>query len=305
LSLRIYQEILAIHEFHETHRQGFKVNSKPVANPLASSAEFTANAARMKQVGRSTWKLPYRETAQPISHAAVKEEYRRLDLRGEGRLTILDLRSALELREVRESDQNIRDWFRVHDKGEKGYISFKDYAAIYEHTAAAVGSGRVGGGGGSGKGLSAGVAGMAGMGRSVEFSETAGGTGSRLGVTFSSTLGSGSESASGSASASASATASGHGLGPGGGSSGPGPSPPQNRAADRRRAEETRLALLRKTFDRYDVDGDGAISSEDLRRAYTEQGKAFTAPDLKTWVQTRDTSGKGVVSFEDFARFYK
>jgi Ca2+-binding EF-hand superfamily protein len=272
------------------------VNSKPVANPLASSAEFTANAARMKQVGRSTWKLPYRETAQPISHAAVKEEYRRLDLRGEGRLTILDLRSALELREVRESDQNIRDWFRVHDKGEKGYISFKDYAAIYEHTAAAVGSGRVGGGGGggggSGKGLSAGVAGM---GRSVEFSETAGGgTGSRLGVTFASTVGSGSGSASGSASASASATASG-----------PGPSPPQDRAADRRRAEETRLALLRKTFDRYDVDGDGAISSEDLRRAYTEQGKAFTAPDLKTWVQTRDTSGKGVVSFEDFARFYK
>jgi Ca2+-binding EF-hand superfamily protein len=65
------------------------------------------------------------------------------------------------------------------------------------------------------------------------------------------------------------------------------------------------VKLLKKTFDSFDADGDGKISLEDLRQTFTAKGKAFTPSDLRTWVQTRDLSGTGAVSFEDFARNYK
>ena len=251
------QEILAINEYHELRRaqdadkKKKRPNTsttpaaagKPATNPLASSVEFSANEQRLQNMTRSTWKLPFKDTALPISKAAIKEEFRRLDIVGENRLTILNLRSALELREVRESDAVIRDWFREHDRGGKGYIDFKDYQAIYEHH-------------------------------------------------------NGNSSSTGGAKHASAQQQQGTSL-----------SDPNNGISaspiDRKRANEERLGILRKAFERYDVDGDGFISSEDLRTAFTAQGKAFTTPDLKTWVQTRDVSGTGAVSFEDFCLHYK
>lgn len=207
-----------------------------VPNPLSSSQEFKANEERMHQVSQGTWRLPFRGQTRPISKAAIKEEFRRLDcIQGEGRLTMLNLRSALELREVRENEQTVREWFKATDRGDKGYIDLQDYEAIYE--------------GSSGR--------------------------SDLG---SGTLGTSQSPLRRSA---------------------------QSPSASKKRAAEDRLALLRKAFDRYDVDRDGKISSEDLRRAFTAQGKAFTPSDLRTWVQTRDLSGIGAVCFEDFVKHYR
>lgn len=248
------QELLAINEYHETHRDTVnEVAKKPAENPLASSTEFTANEQRLQKVTRSTWRLPFKNKVTPISRAAIKEEFRRLDLKGEGRLTMMYLRSALELREVHETDQVVRDWFRENDKGEKGYIDFKDYEAIYESVMDH-----------APKKLS----------KSLTFSDT---EGNRLG-----------------------GSASSFSPSPMGATANTASSP-----SNRKRAAEERLILLKKVFDKHDVDGDGLISLEDLRNAYTAQGKAFTTPDLRTWVQSRDLSGTGAVCFEDFVKHYK
>jgi Ca2+-binding EF-hand superfamily protein len=253
------QEILAINEFAEGLRvdgepaapsapstasvlrapQKSPAKMAPVPNPLSTSIEFKANETRNQQLSHSTWRLPYRGKAAPISKAAIKEEFRRLDILAEGRLTLLNLRSALQLREVQESEQDVRDWFREHDRGGKGYIDFKDYEAIYEASSKP-------------RGLKT--------------------------ATFSGVDSFAEEKS---------------------------PSRPDSPSALKRRAAEDRVKLLKKTFDSLDVDGDGKISMEDLRKAFTTKGKAFTPSDLRTWVQTRDLSGTGAVSFEDFAKNFK
>jgi Ca2+-binding EF-hand superfamily protein len=248
------QELLAINEFAmdlrgsapatpvRTAKRTPKAKAEVVVpNPLSSSQEFKANEERMHQVSQGTWRLPFRGKTKPISKAAIREEFRRLDcIQGEGRLTMLNLRSALELREVRETEQTVREWFKAHDRGEKGYISLQDYEAIYDSE---------------------------GLGRS------------QLRATFADLT-----------HTAASASPSGR---------------PASPSALKKRAAEERLSLLRKAFDRYDADRDGKISSEDLRKAFTAQGKAFTPSDLRTWVQTRDLSGLGAVSFDDFVKHYK
>ena len=242
---------MALYEYHEQHRprdldhgQRKSITSKPATKPLSSSVEFVANEKRLQNVTHSTWKLPFKGSALPISKAAIKEEFRRLDIVGENRLTILNLRSALELREVREPDSVIRQWFSEHDRGGKGYIDFKDYQAIYEHAS------------NSNIGYNA-NGGTKPLGRSISFDDPA----------------------------HASLEAS--------------------HLVEHKRVVDERHEILRKAFERYDVDKDGRISSEDLRSAFTAQGKAFTTSDLNTWVQTRDLSGTGAVSFEDFVKHYK
>ena len=64
--------------------------------------------------------------------------------------------------------------------------------------------------------------------------------------------------------------------------------------------------MLKRAFDRYDVDGDGAISVDDLQLAFLAQGRTEIDPqELIAWVRKRDTSGIGLyVSFEDFVKNY-
>ena len=60
-----------------------------------------------------------------------------------------------------------------------------------------------------------------------------------------------------------------------------------------------------RAFDRYDMDGDGFISVEDLKFAFESQGRHCTAHELLSWVRRRDSSGVGAVSFNDFASHYQ
>ena len=251
------QEVLAINEFHEVrggggpHSSASAVAKKPITNPLTSSVEFKANESRRQRISHSTWKLPFRETAQPISRAAIKEEFRRLDIIGEGRLTVFNLRSALQLREVQETEQSVRDWFKAHDRGEKGYIDFRDYEAIYEGSASS-----------SKQHLSSTMSQIS----DKPAGRVLGGTGERASSVLSRTQ-------------------------------------PVDKASTQNPADK-RAELMKIMFQRYDVDGDGRITVEDLHHAFTAQGKPFTAADLRIWVQTKDSTGTGAVSFEDFARHY-
>lgn len=62
---------------------------------------------------------------------------------------------------------------------------------------------------------------------------------------------------------------------------------------------------LRVIFKKYDVDGDGAISFIDLRRAMdgqmARQSRRLSDLEIQRWIADKDRSGQGVVSFEDFA----
>merc|ERR1712167_224510 len=58
---------------------------------------------------------------------ARAEEFRRLDVFGEGRLNYTTLKSALELRGENVPDSVIRKWIRDTDLGGKGYVDFDDF----------------------------------------------------------------------------------------------------------------------------------------------------------------------------------
>ena len=220
-------------------------------------------------VSRPTgWRLPFREALEEAcvrkSRAAVQDEFRRLDIMSEGRLTYLNLRSALELREVREPDATVRRWMQEHDRGHKGYVSLADYEAIYANCIIGNNSSAASGrGSGLGRGAEA-------MGDTMDSLGTAesrsdhGSTGLYRGSHYDSID-----------------------------------------RGDAERAQQQRQDLLRKAFDRYDTDRDGRISTEDLQQAFTAQGRAFTPQDLEAWVSSRDSSGTGAVSFEDFVKHYK
>lgn len=81
------------------------------------------------------WKLPVRNSPlvrqSPLSREEIAKEFRRLDILGEGRLTFLHLKTALDLRGIEEEDSGIRRWLRENDIGEKGYVDFSDYEQIY------------------------------------------------------------------------------------------------------------------------------------------------------------------------------
>ncbi len=69
-------------------------------------------------------------------------------------------------------------------------------------------------------------------------------------------------------------------------------------------ADATRREALKRAFRRYDVDGDGYISVDDLRIAFGQQGKPCSEAELVQWVRKRDSIGAGAVNFEDFAKKY-
>ena len=59
-----------------------------------------------------------------------------------------------------------------------------------------------------------------------------------------------------------------------------------------------------RAFDRYDVNRDGFITTEDLRVAFKLQGRKFLESDLEEWVRARSPGGSGKVRFADFQRHY-
>ena len=79
----------------------------------------------------SSWVLPFRSECPSNHPEAVALEFKRLDINGEGRMTYLTLKSALELRGVTAADSTIRKWLKQADRGGKGYVDFSDYKSIY------------------------------------------------------------------------------------------------------------------------------------------------------------------------------
>lgn len=172
----------------------------------------------------SGWKLPTKATVSLKSEAEIVREFNRLDITGEGKLSYLTLKSALELREIPIEDSAIRRWIKDHDRGSKGFVDFADYQEIYS------------------------------------FASTFEERGSPFKADISTSI---------------------------------------------NKIERDRLVLLKRAFDRYDIDGNGYISLSDLEIAFQEQSRPFTRSDLVTWIRKRDTSGVGEVSFQDFARHYR
>jgi hypothetical protein len=73
-----------------------------------------------------------------VSEAEVIREFAKLDLSGEGKLTFLTVKSAMELMNASGSsassdndDVVIRAWLRDHDRGGKGYIDMADFMRIF------------------------------------------------------------------------------------------------------------------------------------------------------------------------------
>ena len=60
-----------------------------------------------------------------------------------------------------------------------------------------------------------------------------------------------------------------------------------------------------RAFSRYDVDCNGYITVEDLRRVFASQGKQSTEAELREWVRRRDSTGRNAVSFLDFSEHYQ
>lgn len=222
--------------FNKREQQHIDKPSTKLSNNSVRS-QANANDERLKQSNHSTWKLPFKGRTSYISKAAIKEEFRRLDILSEQRLTFLNLKSALELREVRETDQTVRNWFREHDRGSKGYIDYSDYAAIYEDD-------------------------------DNDLSST-------INV----------------------------GNGSGSNNSTRGYSSYDDSSTSKKTTAKT--DLLRQAFNRYDIDEDGYISLSDLKISFSNQGKTFNSTELKKWIEARDLSGTGKVSFDDFIQHYQ
>jgi hypothetical protein len=85
---------------------------------------------------KSKWRLPTHETAEALTRGEINNEFRKLDVMGEGRLTYLTLKTALEIRDIVIDDDALRRWIREYDIGNKGYVDFSDYEMIFRDAAA-------------------------------------------------------------------------------------------------------------------------------------------------------------------------
>ena len=129
-------------------RGGQRAGRGDVLEPQHSRMEESADHS-------GGWSLPFRSDCPYALPPQIASEFKRLDLTGEGRLTYLTLKSALELREVHVEDGTLRRWLKEGDRGGKGYVDFSDYCSIYSDFEGGGG----GAGGGSGSGAGAGMLG--------------------------------------------------------------------------------------------------------------------------------------------------
>ena len=62
---------------------------------------------------------------------------------------------------------------------------------------------------------------------------------------------------------------------------------------------------LHRTFQRYDMNCDGFIDATDLLNAFMSMGRQVKREEVTEWIALRDSTGRGAVSFEDFAAHFK
>ena len=314
-----FQELVLIHRYHldrpvtgrgsehehlsvDKARKGGKgdVTSQNVDNQRKKLAESMEEDRGIDGMGQG-WELPFRSTIRSLIAAAaslppwaaskttitatdpakVASEFDRLDLNGEGRLTYMYLKTALEIRRVIVDDVTVKRWMKENDRGNKGYVDFSDYQAIYTDAFASTASElpEEGDGVRSGRGR---------VGRETRdsnssyFDQGTNKPGSRRYGTLEAPPRSVSPDKSASMRHASTAPSR--------------PVPP----------DRERMQLLKRAFDRYDVDGDGSISVDDLQLAFAAQGRSVADPmELITWVRRRDSTGVGLyVNFEDFVKHY-
>ena len=207
--------------------------------------------------GQNLFSLPVRGlvSRRGRSESSIEEEFFQLDILGEGRLTLKTIKKALELQGVEMEEFSIRKWLRETDRTEKGYVDLEDYKYIYSPLSPA-----------------------------RKYGDRANSTSMNLNDSAYS-IGKSSFSASLSLS----------------------PHRDSSKISTRSapvfiERESQRQQLLRDAFAKYDVDGDGFITVEDMRVSLGEQ--KCTDREIMAWIRKRDSSGQGAVSFADFSKHY-
>ena len=64
-------------------------------------------------------------------------------------------------------------------------------------------------------------------------------------------------------------------------------------------SEET-LATLRQIFAKFDKDGDGKISKEELKQGFAESGESISEEEIAAMLNEGDVDGDGQINFEEF-----
>ncbi|GLE03126.1 hypothetical protein PINS_up012005 [Pythium insidiosum] len=83
------------------------------------------------------------------------------------------------------------------------------------------------------------------------------------------------------------------------------PAEPKPKLKPDSRVRDREMVALERVFRQYDVDGDGAISFIDLRRALDKRGTCrLSNVELQRWIAEKDTRGAGAVNFEDFVQAF-
>ncbi|MCE7080988.1 EF-hand domain-containing protein [Streptomyces sp. ST2-7A] len=65
-------------------------------------------------------------------------------------------------------------------------------------------------------------------------------------------------------------------------------------------AEEAGRAEAREIFDRFDLNGDGRITPEELRQVLVDSGIDVETEDARRLIALQDRTGDGLLSFEEF-----
>ena len=214
--MMMLQEILLVYEYCRAHR-------------LEGGTESTRRSlpATITNQADSVIKFDLPKGNSGKSVAAIRAEFEMLDLQGEGRISFLAMRTALELSNFCIEDGDLRKWFKAADKMGKGIITLEDYQAMYSSDG--------------------------------ELSK-------RLSHEFHI------ESKS---------------------------------SADVIMSAKEKKQLLKSAFSKFDINRDGFISADDLRSVFESQGRTCSDEDILRWIQKRDTSELGAVSFADFCQHFQ
>ncbi|MBB0230643.1 EF-hand domain-containing protein [Streptomyces calidiresistens] len=65
-------------------------------------------------------------------------------------------------------------------------------------------------------------------------------------------------------------------------------------------AEEAARAEAREIFDRFDLNGDGRVTPEELRQVLVDSGIDVETGDARRLISLQDRTGDGLLSFEEF-----
>lgn len=137
---------MVIFQYHLAKNQDLVTSLKPSSSPSKlekplkisdreSDVRYLSTLApKIDSDNVSHWKLPRRGQVKIKSRKLIEDEFKKLDISSEGRLTFLTLKSALELRDiyVDGGDSEIRAWLTEYDRGAKGYVDLGDYVSIYQ-----------------------------------------------------------------------------------------------------------------------------------------------------------------------------